>query len=448
MASLVTLPNEISDLIYEHLTTPDFLHLSETCEQLHTRVLPLAYKHLTLTWYNESEQIRKSPDINALSRKFRASPEIKNLVRRLTLETSKCLIRTQEGEPVVDIAGSDRADFYGGVEDVIRQCNRLERLDLSLLLVVEECFWFENLMHGIRESWTDNLKHVHLTRDGTARDDWVPNQTMIQEEFLKLLALPYAEVIELDFFAPLDVLEIDFESEVLVPEPEDFWPWAQMKVSEHLHTLRISCCPTPTVAFEVILQEASSLRVFDIEFYQHPSSYGFDLDALKGGLDAVKSTLTHLRICYDAFEEQASRDIAQMFRNTWGSLGSFRDYNALTHLEVSLHILFGTSDSSKGTFHPLSALLPPNLEMLVITDNLPDFIVEDEYFEHDHAMAMFERFFDKEWRDATPHLKEFTHDLRESGSRTFDYWDKQEKSKDLMSLCERQGIAGKVLRKS
>jgi hypothetical protein len=444
MASLVTLPNEIGDLVFERLTTPDFIHLSETCKQLHMRTLPLAYKHLTLTWYNESEQTRKSPNIIELSSKFRSNPELQSSVRRLTLETSNCLTRTQEGELLVDIGGSERANFYGAVGDVIRECSQLERLDLSIVLMVEDSRWFENLMHGIRESWTKNLKHVHLTRDNTTREDWVPNQTIVQQEFLKLLALPHAEVIKLDFFDPMDMEEY-LEDEELARR--NFWPWAQMKVSKQLHTLRILCCPTPTVAFELILSEASSLRVFDVESCQHPSC-SIDLKTLKTGLDHVKGTLTHLRIRYGALDEVSSLRLAGSFDSTCGSLGSFRNYNILTYLEVSLHILFGSRDSSKGIFYPLSAVLPPNLETLVITDDLQESNLYDDYFEHDDAMAIFERFFDGEWREATPQLKEFMHDLRKSGPYTFDYWDRKEKSDELMALCEGQGIVGKVLRKS
>jgi hypothetical protein len=444
MASLITLPNEIGDLIFEHLTTPDFIHLSETCKQLHVRTLPLAYKHLTLTWYNESEQTGKSPNMNELSSKFRANPELKNSVRRLTLETCNCLTRTQEGELLVDIAGSERANFYGAVGDVIRDCSQLERLNLSIVLVVEDSRWFENLMHGIREPWTKNLKHVHLTRDDTTRDDWVPNQTIVQQEFLKRLALLHAEVIKLDVFDLMDMEEYLKDEELA---QRSFWPWAQMKVSKRLHTLRILCCPNPTVAFELILSEASSLRVFDVEFCQHPSC-SIDLKTLKTGLDHVKGTLTHLGIRYGALDGAPALHLAELFDSSCGSLGSFRNYDVLTYLEVSLQILFGSQDSSKGMFYPLSAVLPPNLETLVITDDLQESHLYDVYFEHDDAIAIFERFLDGEWREATPQLKELTHDLRKSGPYTFDYWDKKEKSEELMALCEGQGIAGKVLQKS
>jgi hypothetical protein len=447
MASLIALPNEISDLIFEHLTTPDFISLSKTCKDLHARALPLSYQHLTLTWYNTSERTRKNPNITSLSSRFEANPELKNSVRHLTLETSGCISFSDDGEVRISIPGRECMDFYEPIGDIIVDCDNLERLDISIAFMIDDPCWFKKLMHSLKcVPGTKSLKHLHLTCDDTSQDDWVSNPTIAYKEFGMLFSLPNLETIEMDYFDPFDKYEAGNAEEEEEEYKPSFWPWAHPEVSEHLHTLRLACSPAPALAFEVILRETSKLRVFDIELYQHPATGWFNLDKLKAGLDHVQSTLTHLRIRYDVYLDEAycvsTADLSEILS---GGLGSFRDYVALTHLEISLHILFGVDDSLLGVFHPLSAVLPPNLETLVITDDLYRFGTFQGYFDDGNAMNIFKRFLGEEWREATPHLKQFTYDLRDRGDWSINYWHQRKNRKELRALCKAQGIAGQVL---
>jgi hypothetical protein len=446
MASLIALPNELSDLIFEHLTTPEFISLSKTCKHLHARALPLSYKHLTLMWYNTSERTIKNPNTISLSNRLEANPELKNSVRRLTLETSECISFSDDGEVRVSIPGRECMSFYDTIRDIIVHCDRLERLDISIAFMIDDPCYFEKLMHSMKYMpGTKTLKHLHLTCDDTSQDDWVSNPGIAYDEFGMFFSLPHLETIEMDYFDPFDRYEAaDAENEDEI-EPS-LWPLANPEVSEHLHTLRLACSPAPAFAFELILRETPKLRVFDIELYQHPATMWFNLDKLKTGLDHVQSTLTNIRIRYDVYLDEAyCISTADFYEILSGGLGSFHDYAALTHLEISLHVLFGVDDSLLDVFYPLSAVLPPNLETLVITDDLYRFGAFQGHFDDGNAMNIFKRFFEEEWREATPHLKQFMYDLRDRGDFSIGYWHQRKNRKELRALCKAQGIAGRVL---
>jgi hypothetical protein len=129
MATLVVLSMEMSDLVFEHLTTPDFIHFSETCKYLYAIALPLAYQHLTLTWYNTSERTRKNPDINILSSKLEADAELEESVRHLILKTYGCLSFSDDSEVRVSIPRSERKNFYEIVGNLVAYFKQLERLN-------------------------------------------------------------------------------------------------------------------------------------------------------------------------------------------------------------------------------------------------------------------------------------------------------------------------------
>jgi hypothetical protein len=70
----------------------------------------------------------------------------------------------------------------------------------------------------------------------------------------------------------------------------------------------------------------------------------------------------------------------------------------------------------------------------------------DQYnFEDGDAMAIFERFLDEEWREATPCLKEVTYGLRNKGEYTVGYWDNGEKRRELRALCRGQSVVDWVV---
>ena len=83
-----------------------------------------------------------------------------------------------------------------------------------------------------------------------------------------------------------------------------------------------------------------------------------DLPALWASLQKVKSTLTHLAI--DTSESAWRVDMDQGIP----ALGSLRDFQALTHLDVAGLVLWGDNDFWESP--PLSTLLPESLEMLTI----------------------------------------------------------------------------------
>jgi hypothetical protein len=333
---------------------------------------------------------------------------------------------------------------------IIEHCVNLESLELCSSFC-NESTWFEdeiqNNWHS-RPQWMSALKRVRLTYD-IDRDDWIPDSLVSGQETLRLFNLPSVETIELEHFCPLE----NFAS--------NSWLLGSPPAAQHLTTLRIGRSSAKASLLGLVLMQTPHLRIFELDCLYHLKRRPFDLDELKTGLDRVQATLERLEIRYELyFDEDHCENVIDLDYVTSGTMGSFRRYQHLKQLEISLHVLFGSGNSLGGVFSPLSAVLPPNLEDLVITDDLYMFNEFQQYFEDEAAMAIFKKYLtggdwdgqtwvsgaeEGEWKIATPNLKRFVYDLRERGDWTHGYWSQKSIRKELRQLCEKQGIKSKVL---
>ena len=317
----------------------------------------------------------------------------------------------------------------------------------------------------------DGLKRVRLTCN-TNGDDWAPGCLQLEQSPLYPFYLPNLEVFELaQFEEPLEVLGYAEDEEGYAA---DFWPMSSraLPIANNLTTLSLLRASASAIAFETLLKQTPNLRAFELEFFQDTEVFPLDLSRLKSALDLVQKTLTHITIRFEVFpgEDEDARDYVTV---VYARLGSFREYQALKHMELSLHILFGSEDSMNGVFYPLSAVLPPNLQSLTITDDLLMFADFQQYFEDMEAMAIFRRYLtgeklldrwqgndwrtqdqrfdwvpgaiEGEWRIATPQLKRFVYDLRKRGYLSMDYWNNGKIRNQFRRMCKEQGIEGEVL---
>jgi hypothetical protein len=139
----------------------------------------------------------------------------------------------------------------------------------------------------------------------------------------------------------------------------------------------------------MLLRQSPHLRIFEFHTLTHPSRTPLDLSALKSALEHVRTTLTHLTICYEIFADEEYGDPDEQEDITTGTWGSFASYPFLTHLSLSTHAIFSLDDVSDET---LSAMLPPGLQCLTITDDLHWLDDVQMCFRSSRFLAMFRSY--------------------------------------------------------
>ena len=87
-ASFVRLPNEIKDIVFDHLATTDILHVAATCKALYEFALPLAYRNLTLTWTKADRDglHKRCIDLLGLLRTLKSNPNYGQTVQALDFQ--------------------------------------------------------------------------------------------------------------------------------------------------------------------------------------------------------------------------------------------------------------------------------------------------------------------------------------------------------------------------
>jgi hypothetical protein len=93
MASLVSLPNELKDLVFYHLLSRDLLRLAATCRALHAVALPAAYAAVSLDWHNADQTgiVPVGPDLSGLLATLVNRPDLTGLVKDLTFTAMDCM---------------------------------------------------------------------------------------------------------------------------------------------------------------------------------------------------------------------------------------------------------------------------------------------------------------------------------------------------------------------
>jgi hypothetical protein len=514
MASIVSLPNELKDLITAHLSCHDFVRLSQTCRELHAFALPLAYQNLTLTWVSGMGKRPRSPRLVQLLRTLVERPDHAEAIKNLTFDTDGCMYFDGEDYLRANIPGSEieldaenivllrRAMADLGLSDdlgweaavagsqrffvvmamVVAYCVKLERLDLSVAFTMVND-WLEELVKkklALRDgnaAWMENLKHVRFVCN-TGGNDWTPGIVRLEKAALIPFYLPTLETLEVEHFEdPFRPNEWEIEDEELYEI--DFWPMypAAPPIANNLTTIRLLRSSAAPQTLNLMLQQTPNLRTLEFDVSQSDQVLtSLRFDEYKSALDLAQATLENLTIRFQVYAEgQDPRHYEDVVE---GRLGSFRDYLALTHLEVSLHTLFGARAHWTGTTAAsLAAMLPPNLQSLTITDDLWMFQDFENAFVDVDAMATFRRFltgemlppeweeeeFGEDWRGrnaalnwapgrgggewkvATPKLKKFVYDLRKRGYLSDEYWNKGKIRRQFRNMCKEQGLEGEVL---
>jgi hypothetical protein len=448
MASLTALPTELQEYILAHLSTQHLLSLSATCTLFHTLAQPLAYRNLQLTWravYTPPAlplrrgELDTSP-LPSLRRKLDASPQLASLVRRISLP---CRIKRVR---ITHLTAMQRA-----LEHVLARCAKLEELELSSDFASNDA-WFRRLMVEACErgdAWVQGVKNLGLTCY-VPRERWVPGvvESDVESEVLCLLYAPNVRTIALQHLDQRDGTETTRRVR---------WPRDHAPCATHLTSLSIGRASASASIYKFLLACTPHLRVFELDCLLPPQHLPFQLNDLASALHLVHATLTRLEVRFEVFhDDEFCENVQDLVDVVSGSLGSLRAFAALTSLECSLHVLFGSDDTSQGVSPPLSAVLPLGLQELVVTDDLYMFSDFQGCFEDGDAMGVLERYFigeqrdgqgmlKGEWSSSTPGLERFVYDLSERGELTNGYWSQKKRRRQLEEMCKEQGIKGEVV---
>jgi hypothetical protein len=391
MASLVSLPNELKDLVFNHLLSRDLLRLAATCRALHAVALPAAYAAVSLDWHNADQTgiVPVGPDLSGLLATLVNRPDLTGLVKDLTFTAMDCMYfpglgivgallpvkgmlldkgivrRTLETLHVpwsdtVETTISKNEGFTTAMGLIFALCTNLESLSIAVDFILEFGSYVD-LIQFVKERGSTLLRKLKTWRITCSTDLYSSLSIATRGRFLLPFYIETLETIELMAFK--DVLDRDSfeESE---QEVRWFWPAEIVPNASNVTTLRLLRTAAIPQAAGLLLRQCPHLRVFEFHALMHPSKTPLDLSALKSALDHVRATLTQLTVCHEMSSDD-NDELEEGSDVTAGTWGSFSEYAALTHLTLSAHTVF--DEISEPNF---AAMLPPHLQYLTITHDL------------------------------------------------------------------------------
>jgi hypothetical protein len=443
MASLTSLPTELKLAILAHLPFHSVVNLIRTCKGLHTVAQPALFRTLVLlrtgsTSQNNDFALSKPASIKRLLQVLQDRPDLAKQVESIAVHGS-CSATSS------NVDQEERGYLDALITLLLGECTRLKTLAVPAGFIVEDShFWLAS--KGTRE---------HADSMATPG---------IQETPPRQLNLPNLETLA------ITALEGGPKGASIDPETGDRIPASlpkELPFTKNLGTLRLLRAPAPTDAFKFQLQRTQRLHTLEYDCFSASTDRRLDLTLFRAALESVRSTLTHLVIKYDMYEDEAVdvKDLTTVYR---GSMGSLDGFTALTTLETSIPLLFGNADFSMSHIPDIGEILPSSLRRLIITDDLWDYTA---YFgtEGVPTMAVFKKFFtgerlmenytpesklddigwvkteDASWKKTTPQLNEFVFDIRERGWVSYQYWVKPGPKQELERMCENQGIKCSIL---
>ncbi|KAF2735123.1 hypothetical protein EJ04DRAFT_511957 [Polyplosphaeria fusca] len=213
------------------------------------------------------------------------------------------------------------------------------------------------------------------------------------------------------------------------------------KYAANVRSLHLATTAAPKVV-EGVLQQTSKLNTLNYQCMLPSSQTPLSLGYLRRGLGHTSTTLTHLTFRYDIEPDEAA-DVENLAIVLHQDLGSLQGLTALTHLNISLFVLFGQIEPNHAP--PLAEVLPPKLRHLTINDDLWGY---DAFCKWggDDILAVFQRFFGEgvAWKAATPELQEFVLDMRERGWEHGEDWQ-PEQMDQIQSMFVTQGVRCSIL---
>lgn len=473
MASFIGLPTELKDAVFADLAPPDLTTLSMINKNLRREVTPLIYQKITLIWDSNLDSTQQ-PKIVALLRTLLDNPTYATHIKSVQLHARNyqtyAFYEHERTTPlqyhsVTDyetaligraveksqIPGSARwtkalcedRDLGATIALTIAQLHNLEFLTMDPDLLPPGCDWFcKMLTYAVTaakdiEWWSRCAKLYYL---GTN-----PSMCYCAED-VRLSK----KIVTLPFYLPaLTTLELWAAPDFEIPEnqsPTHHESLPKFPLANHLTTIRLRGTTVSTKAMKFLLKHSPRIQelVYDCN---NPSSRGsLPLKHLREGLAIVSKTLKRLEIRCRVHADEAL-EVESLRSVVTGSLGSLRSFDRLTHLKISFIVLFGET-------HPLQVpklaeMLPPNLEVLTISDDLWGHSCFFDWDAYSVLLVLSEFLggFGNEkigWKIATPILKRMVFAVETNGFKSMDGWGEKERA-TLKRLCEVQKLEWSII---
>lgn len=393
-SQLATLAPEIKDLIFQHLWTFDLAALASSCKALNIVIAPYLYRTISLAWVNDYPNAER---ISHLLRTCIARPDLAAYIDTLKVENERWgdpwekhdldeelygrnwprTFAAQLGEPthavftenekrelehVIDSAYA-REDWKRAIihdKDIIGTTAFLvSRLKNLRSLSIPEIFLQHVPKDWIARSF-EAISAQQLDKPGLPR---LPHLTRLvlgkRGQYYNDACKEYAEIIPTALSIPtLEHLEL-WGSYITEYHGHLASKIATVPPQIHLRSLKFMRTDVPPSLVGVILKTVPKLTSFTYDGYQRFSDGGIRIDDLRTALQHVKSTLTHLCVRADIFDNMDA-DPQYLDYPIYGSLGRLRDFENLTTLDVSIPILVGMR--AGGHFDRILAPPVPMLE--------------------------------------------------------------------------------------
>ena len=482
-----TIPTELIDLIVEAVPFHDLHSLALTCRRLLKCSIPALYNTIVINTSGSAsspalgnDNARRREKVKNLCRTIVERPDLAKHIKTLQMRylefeyyganinqrEQTLFMKALDSLPLHPkdrkswqeaIPISSESNFEAIVSLLVTQCVSLEKLSIAMSYI-REYSWLWKVMK--RSTAVRVFPQMHTVRVVSVNDS---HEQAARHVINYFRTLPKVQQIIL-LHVSTDDLRKDSNRDL-----EPIYPLVATKPgASNLPALVISKT-SPATKYELpeYLTLTWNLRTFVLHLMCPAQDYlPFELERMQTGLENVRSTLNHLAFRIDICDSPQGK-ASEVTDVCTGSLSFFRGYTALTTLETSLPLLFGEPKTTNQQGHHLAEVLPPNLQKLIIADDLWH-VIMFVWTTTVWTMDVFKEFFSGErlsdsskyidmdeavvwskagqgtWKYATPDLREFVFDIR-THVELSDYWDEEVVRKELRRTCEKQGIKCRVL---
>ncbi|KAI8305902.1 hypothetical protein K4K61_004982 [Colletotrichum sp. SAR11_59] len=465
MASLATLPNELLDAILLQISTADLVSLTQTCRNLRSISLPLAYRDIAITANGSAYD--RLPRITLLLRTVLESPHLTKHIKSVRLFTGELhhydyladerarivtkwtgpsLVASDMSDTLVrkavyETQSSCAAEWITAIFDsdltaasalILAQCEQLESLTVDNEFARLGVEWLTAVFrHGLKND-TYPPTFGNLTKlDVTCYYRWVVSHywDQIPKELVMLsLYLPKIKSLRLGRTPRIEAWDEDAQGSDVA------WPFPAAPNAASLTSLRLDRSVATCSSIEALLKRTPSLRSLYLDSFI-PESYVQDTTVLRQALRHVRSTLLRLTVKYEISDEDYP-DAVNLGVLVKGRFDSLRDLEVLEELDIPLCVFYG-QDRDLAALPPLSEVLPPKLKRLTVNDSLWDFVAFEECPSQVYV-PLLGPFLGGGWKTGTPELREFALDARTISD---EYGDEFARGmRRLRNVCEEQGL--------
>ncbi|KAK2773335.1 F-box domain protein [Colletotrichum kahawae] len=465
MASLATIPNEILDAILLETPTPDLVSLTQTCRNLRSISLPLAYRDIAITSNGSINNhlsritllLRTVLESPHLTRHIKSMRLFTGEVRRLdsltderaeilTKWTGPSLLASDISDTLVRKAVRETqslcaAEWISAIFDndltaasalILAQCNQLESLTVDHEFARLGAKWLTAVFrHGLKDDTRPptfgNLTKLDVTCYHRCNVTYYWDH-ITKELFMLSLHLPKIKSLRLGRTPRIDAWDENAQISHVA------WPFPAAPDAASLTSLRLDRSAATFRSIEELLKRTPSLRFFYLDSYI-PETHRQHSSILRQALHHVRGTLMHLTVKYMVSDEDYP-DPDNLSHLVRGSLDTLRDLELLEELNISLCVFYG-QDKELHALPPLSEGLPPKLKRLTINDSMWDYITFYKWPSQVYV-PLLRAFLGGGWSTSTPELQEFALDARRMRNGTGGKFARG--IRGLRNVCEEQGL--------